>query len=568
MVQTDTKLHHLIPKNQLSDISETSIRITAVIRYIIILLGILFLFLRHPEHFFNITVLGPYIIFISAAVLNTGYMLVIVTKKLQHHFHGFVVLQITFDALIISGLVFFTGGVLSAITSFYFAVILTASILLSLRESMFFASLSIILFSIVHILYAMGISAGLLKQQEWQYPIEMGPKTWILLSKLLFHAAAFYTVAFLTGTLANMLKSARILNIEILENINEGLLVVDRHQRVSFYNPAFCRLFSIPETGISKGMDAFELFDGEQAEITHDILLGDISKSGEYMLSDTPSPVHVNIKATRLTGRKNDLRGVIILFENISADKEMEKALVRIDRYRAIVEMSAGLAHEIRNPLASIRGCAEELTNDPDMLPENTKMFEIIRKESDRLSNIIDDFSDYLKESPPRKIISNIQTVIEETVSLAEQNPVFAKISFSLDIEDLNIPLDPGQWKQVFLNLFLNASEAMAQKIFVSAKKITAENVTFARQFVSVEEIDYGVEITVSDTGGGIEQDNLSNVFIPFYTTKDKGIGVGLSIVNRIIRSHGGIIEVKSTGTSGTTFIIILPVYKKQGKTV
>ena len=185
----------------------------AVIRYIIILLGISFLLIRHPRQLTQIAVLGPYIIFILGAIFNTLCLSLLLIKRIRLSPRLFVATQITVDALLVSGLVFFTGGIFSAITSFYFAIILAASMSLSRKDSILFASLCITLFSVIHILYAFGFLPALW-EASWKYT-ELPANIGDIISKLLFHAAAFYTVAILSGTLANMLSSAKILNIEI-----------------------------------------------------------------------------------------------------------------------------------------------------------------------------------------------------------------------------------------------------------------------------------------------------------------------------------------------------------------
>jgi signal transduction histidine kinase len=236
-----------------------------------------------------------------------------------------------------------------------------------------------------------------------------------------------------------------------------------------------------------------------------------------------------------------------------------------MDRYRAIVEMSAGIAHEIRNPLASIRGCAEELAREEFPNPAAKRMFGIIKEESDRLTSVITDFFNFMKESPPNKTRCTLHTVAADTIEVARRAPLFKDLVFNNEIDPaLTAEIDRDQWKQVFLNLFLNACEAMAHHIIIRARPMPPDEVTFARKFVSPVEIAGGLEITVSDSGQGIAPEAISDIFLPFYTTKNHGVGVGLSVVNRIVRNHGGTIEVQSSGKSGTSFLIVLPVYKEQ----
>jgi len=551
-------------QDKASGLSKKNINRIIIVRYMIILLGIAFLLIRHQRQLGRMYVLGPYFIFIIGAVLNTVFAALVLHRKTSRYYFPFVILQITVDTVLISGLVFFTGGIFSAITSFYFASILAASMTLTRKHSIIFASLSITLLSCTHILYAADAFTSLWGVSLDHLESDMNIAT--IVSKLLFHAVAFYTVAILSGTLANMLRSVKILNIEILENISEGLLVIDSKRKISFFNNAFCSLFDFREEDISKNTDAANLFAHEHLRDIQGIVKGDLSKTGEIsLILDSGPKTELNIKASELKDRKGERKGLVILFEDISPHKQIERALLRIDRYRAIVEMSAGIAHEIRNPLASIRGCADELVEEKGITEENVRLFNIIKEESDRLSDIISDFYTFLKDSPPSKEKHDLKQLILDTIDVARQSPVFKDIEFHADIQDgIIIKIDKSQWKQVFLNLFLNAAEAMSESITVTTSILSPDQVAFARKFVSLEEIKQGIQIEITDTGKGISRESLSHIFIPFYTTKEAGIGVGLSIVNRIIRSHGGIIDVHATGHQGTTFVVTLPIYKEQ----
>ncbi|MFH1708317.1 MAG: ATP-binding protein [Planctomycetota bacterium] len=543
-----------------------TLRLTAGFRYCFILLGIAFLlvrFVQYPPNIDRITVFGPYIIFISAAILNTLYLALLRFLAVRRHLYALVAVQITLDAVLISGLVFFTGGIFSAITSFYFAVLLEASIILTRRESLFFASLCTILFSAIHILYAVNFQQNLW-EASWLY-LEWRADYAGIISRLLFHGAAFYTVAFLSGTLANLLRTVRILNVEILQNISEGILVVDAERRITFANPALREMFGLPDAAAAAGGDSDLLFTRPELAAVREFIAQDRPTGTETTITRPEGQVlALALKASRLTDPHRGLKGHIFLFEDITAVREVEKARLRMDRYRAIVEMSAGIAHEIRNPLTSIRGCAEELAREEFPNPTARRMFGIIKEESDRLTSVITDFFNFMKESPPNKTRCVLREVVADTIEVARHAPLFKDLVFANEIDPaLTAEIDRDQWKQVFLNLFLNACEAMAHHTIIRARAMPSGEVAFARKFVSPAEIAGGIEITVIDTGRGIAPESISDIFLPFYTTKSHGVGVGLSVVNRIVRNHGGTIEVQASGKSGTTFLIVLPVYKE-----
>ncbi len=229
------------------------------------------------------------------------------------------------------------------------------------------------------------------------------------------------------------------------------------------------------------------------------------------------------------------------------------------DRLAAIGEMAAGLAHEIRNPLGAIKGAAQLLTG-PDGQPvspdEGEEFLGIIVEEVDRLNNVVTQFLDYARPVRPDQIEHgevDVNAVLKKTMQLFESDSAAAGVEIVARFDDLLPPVagDPEQLRQVFLNLGLNAVQSMPEggqlEIITTRRRRSA--------------LGYGsfAEIRFRDTGVGIPRDKLRNLFIPFYTTKQRGTGLGLPISQRIITGHGGVIEVRSTPGSGSTFSVFLP---------
>jgi signal transduction histidine kinase len=229
------------------------------------------------------------------------------------------------------------------------------------------------------------------------------------------------------------------------------------------------------------------------------------------------------------------------------------------DRLAALGEMSAGLAHEIRNPLGAIKGAAQLLMTD-DGKPaapssETVELLEIIVEEANRLNNVVTRFLDYARsERPGREGADKVDLnlVVRKTEQLLRQD-LPKSIDLRLRIDDM-LPLiagDPESLLQVFLNLGQNAMQAMPDGG-------TLEILTTRRRR---SRLGYGqfAEVRFRDTGAGIPRDRLKKLFIPFYTTKQKGTGLGLAISHRIVNQHGGTIEVRSTVGQGSTFSVFLP---------
>lgn len=225
---------------------------------------------------------------------------------------------------------------------------------------------------------------------------------------------------------------------------------------------------------------------------------------------------------------------------------EIEEQLRRADRLSALGELSAGMAHEIRNPLGSIRGTAEILQEGIDPADERYEFTRILIREVDRLNRVVQDFLRFARPAPVERDRFDVNETLREILALTRQERL--KAGVAAEIKGGEIPLlagDREQLKQAFLNLILNALQAMP-----GGGQLTV--VTRLR--------DARVEISFADSGQGIAAENLSRIFNPFFTTRQEGTGLGLAITHRIIQGHGGRLEVASQVGKGTTFTVVLPV--------
>jgi two-component system sensor histidine kinase PilS (NtrC family) len=234
----------------------------------------------------------------------------------------------------------------------------------------------------------------------------------------------------------------------------------------------------------------------------------------------------------------------------------MEEQMKRLDKMAAINQLAAGMAHEIRNPMASLSGSIQMLKSELVLQSHQERLMDIILRESERLNGLITDF--LLFAQPPRtdRTISNVKTILEETIELLVHSPSFLdgiRIRYPRPLENVPLRVDPDQLRQVFWNLILNAFQAMGPK-----GELTVLLERQADRTPLQSPIDW-VKISISDTGKGIASHEKEKIFEPFYTTKDSGTGLGLSIVHRIIEAHGGLIKVESELGKGSTFTLLLP---------
>jgi signal transduction histidine kinase len=226
----------------------------------------------------------------------------------------------------------------------------------------------------------------------------------------------------------------------------------------------------------------------------------------------------------------------------------------RAEHFATLGELAAGLAHEIRNPLAGIAGVLDIASRDlPDTSPARSVM-EDAKQEAVQINRILTDLLDTARPKPPHFRVLDLVTTAEHAVLFARQQAVTKRIQLEFDVKDTLPPVehDPAQINQVLLNLLLNAIQSMDKPGMI---RVTLQQVD-----------DDLITITVSDQGKGIPADQLTHIFRPFYTTKGHGTGLGLSLARRMVESHGGTIGVESTLGQGTQFTIELPVRRVTDK--
>ena len=230
--------------------------------------------------------------------------------------------------------------------------------------------------------------------------------------------------------------------------------------------------------------------------------------------------------------------------ENTKLREELQKS----EKLKAVATLAAGMAHEIKNPLTSIKTFTEHINKkktDPEFL---NKFQEVVGPEVDRINNIVKQLLEFSKPKDPKPEPSNISLLLNDTQSLMNSKFIQHNIKVIKNYEKfpVNIMVDPHQMKQVFLNLFLNAIEAMPNGGTLTIKTSSPAHTTY--------------KVLIKDTGVGIDKPDLEHIFDPFYTKKDKGTGLGLSVVHSIIENHAGKIYAKSLPGKGTSFVITLPL--------
>ncbi len=247
-----------------------------------------------------------------------------------------------------------------------------------------------------------------------------------------------------------------------------------------------------------------------------------------------------------------------LVIENSKLYQQMKEK----DRLAALGEMSAGLAHEIRNPLAAIKGAVQYL--DPKKLPEEDRQFlEIMIEEVDRLNGVVTQFLDYSRPLKPSMAPTVVNEVVEKTFKLL-QPEIPPNVALEIDLADWlpRVQADAEQLKQVFLNLALNAFQAMpgGGRLQVSTR-VARDELAFWREGSRRADV---VEIRFRDSGPGIPEAARESIFVPFYTTKEKGTGLGLAICQRLVKAHQGSIGIRSPPDQGAEFLVALPGLREE----
>ncbi len=494
---------------------------------------------------------APYYTLLAACLLNLVYLIVARTGVALRLL---AVAQLSLDILIV-GLLTYLTGIDGFFAFLYFGTVIAAALILGMRISIAMASAASIVLSVVWILFYLSLQPDL----EIRLPLVDPPvvadyvtRKNFILPFLFFFAVSLHVVALLAGRLTAEVSRVRILNEEILQNMAGGVLAADRFGGIQFINGPAARLLGLREMEAVRGRQIDDALPREIVEFLRRAMRDGERRSQEFVLHG--SPVRVAVTSVG-EGESGPLRGVVAIFNDLSLRTQMEEMTRRAERFKALLEMSAGMAHEIRNPLASIRGAAQELQTSRLPGEEDRQLLQVVIRESDRLDEIISEFLDYASDRPIEMGLCDIAEVLHETVLLLE-----ARGNRNVEIRK-EIPRsmlckgNPDKLKQVFLNLGINALDACSQNV-----KIGHVSVRCIPMRGPQPDLKEGVQVEFADDGCGVARENLGRVFDPFFSTKPKGVGMGLAIARKIAQEHGGEITMESQEGKGTVVKVWLPI--------
>ena len=389
---------------------------------------------------------------------------------------------------------------------------------------------------------------------------------------LLFTLANLFASAINNNRLYDELTGLKNFNDNLLSSMNSGVITIDENSLITLYNKSAERILGYPLSEVYRRDIREIMTDAVSGQcIMTDSLEKDIVYQNfeQKIKNKAGNIIPVGLSTSIMKDHQNKV-GCIATFTDLTLIKKLEEEVRRTDRLNSLREMALGIAHELKNPISAIQGSIQVLKGRvKSESSEVAEILEIILKESKRLDNIITNFSDFVKPVKLTLEKDDLNGIIMETVKLIRFDKSFHG---QIEIEECLAPdlpkllLDREKIKQVIINLLINSSDAIngggkikiRTRVFQSSIRIKSplniKNVFIQSPLIS------NIQMIVEDTGAGIEENIIGNIFSPFYTTKEKGIGLGLAIVHKIIDEHGGIINVESVPGKGTAFTISLPV--------
>ena len=469
---------------------------------------------------------------------------------------NFLYLQSIFDTLLVTAVVHVTEGAASQFAALYILVIAASTLLLPLGGGLLIAALGNVLY---------------VAEVLWAVDTQMTGTVWLQLG-------VFTAVALGSGYLAVQLRRegegkallvAELLQLrlqadDILRNIRSGVLTVDDEGCLLYANPTAEHLLGlnlIPRLG----QPIIDKIASVAPELAHAIRrsVSDHVRTtrAEGTIKTSRGQIHVGVTTTYTEGdglRTN--RTTTAIFQDISDAKRMEALRLRAERLEGVAELSAALAHEIKNPLASIRSAIEQLSQVPHSTDDERTLAGLVMRESDRLSRLLSEFLDFARVRVARTERVDVAAIVRDAATLVSAHPdrrEGIRVTTAVPNASLIVEGDEDLLHRAVFNLTLNAVQASPAngEVRIEATTLDGDQMPFGAGFEAGS-----VAVRVSDEGPGISPEIRERLFDPFFTTRPGGSGLGLAVVHRAIEAHRGLVFFDSAATGiGTRFTVILP---------
>jgi two-component system, NtrC family, sensor histidine kinase PilS len=472
-------------------------------------------------------------------------------------------LQFGADAVMVSAFIHVTGGIASNFSSLYVLPVIAGSMIRSRRVALQVAGLSAMLYlALVIVQY---VDVGLPPLVKRFTPLVELPTLGLARYTVAINLSGFFAVALLAGSLSDGLRSAgarleyasheirdlRKFNDNVINSLLSGLVTTDAEARILTFNRAAAVILGISSTQAIKrdAIDVLQLPSDARARLT---TLGDtrtLKIDTQHRTGDGRS-IDLGLTVSPLTFADGQA-GFLFTFQDVTDVRRLERNARLQQRLAAVGEMAAGIAHEIRNPLASMSGSIQVLRQELTLNDEQAQLMDIVVRESERLNETIKSFLAYarpqrfaLARLDIRRVVQDAALLLRNSAEVREHHTV----AVDVPAEPVWCEADENQIRQVIWNLATNGLKAMPQGGRLLLTAATAKDGSGATL------------LTVEDQGRGIPPEDLDLIFQPFHSTFEKGTGLGLAIVHRIVTDYNGAINVSSQVGAGTVVTVRLPI--------
>ncbi|MEP7067138.1 MAG: ATP-binding protein [Gemmatimonadota bacterium] len=468
---------------------------------------------------------------------------------------GFYYTQSLFDVALITTVVHITGGSLSPFAALYILATACASLLLPVGGGLLIAALGNVLY-FADVIVLQGTALGL------PVILQLGVFAITALG-VAYLGARLQEAGVNREALAQQLVVVKLQAEDVLKNIRSGIITIDVQGRILFANSMAGKLIGFDDESV-RGENVRDVVTGRAPALAAALEMAvhghERVTRGEAAITVNGRTFPIGFTTTTMSvdGSPDQMSGTVI-FQDISDNKRLEELRLRTERLEAVAELSASLAHEIKNPLASIRSAVEQLGSRARATDDERVLSTLIVRESDRLSRLLSEFLDFARVRVTRGERVDMGEVAQAAVRLADTHPdrkSGVSVTCVVPTEPLLVEGDEDLLHRAIFNITLNAVQAApaaSGRVTVEVSRLNLEQIPTGVPF----EVS-AVALRVSDNGPGIPIELRERVFDPFFTTKTGGTGLGLPIVHRAIEAHRGFVFMDSS-PKGTRFTVLLP---------
>jgi two-component system sensor histidine kinase PilS (NtrC family) len=465
---------------------------------------------------------------------------------------NFLYIQVVFDVLLVTAAVHVTGGPLSPFPPLYILVITAGALLLPLPGSMLIGALASMLF---------------FADVVFLHPIDASTEEFLRIG--LFCAMAVATAAVgdrlrrtgtALGAMETELRQLRVETGDILDGIDTALVTVDGAGRLMYMNTAAVKMLGIgaDDVEVRSVLDELERSAPGLGRLVRRTASTRVPVGRFEIRRETPEGArYLSVRTTLLD--RDEAGSVTAVIQDITEARQIDELIHRADRLEAVAALGASLAHEIKNPLASIRSAAEQLGGTRLSLADRDKLYQLVVAESERLSRLLTEFMDFSRIDAQRWSSVDLGRVASEAIDLVTRHPD-RTAGMRIDFGEPTVPVvvdgDHDLLHRAVFNLVLNAVQHAGANGVVTVE-VDQPNGDIPHSV----QLPEPVRLRVRDTGPGVQEEDIPRMFDPFFTRRSGGSGLGLALVHRAVQAHRGTILVNNAAGSGACFTIYLPAH-------